>query len=232
MQQPPAPRLSVIVPVGPGERAWRALLPQLAPLAPFAEVLLVAAEAEDGDTVASTTLPVKRLLARQGRASQQNAGARAAAGRWLWFLHADSRLGADAPAALLRALEGRRAEALYYFDLRFLPDGPRWTGLNAFGTWLRSRLFRLPFGDQGLLLSAEAFARLGGFDETVALGEDLSLVLTAQQSDLPIRPIGAVLRTSARRYAERGWARNTWRNLRLTWQLSRAHARRQSGAVA
>jgi rSAM/selenodomain-associated transferase 2 len=227
-----APRLSVIVPVGPGERAWRALLPQLAPLARHAEVLLVASRPEDPGESAPAGVPVRRLSAPQGRASQQNAGARVATGEWLWFLHADSRLGPDTAAALQRTLDGKRADALYYFDLRFLADGPRWTALNALGTWLRSRLFRLPFGDQGFLLRAETFARLGGFDESVALGEDLSLVMTAQQADLPIRPIGAALRTSARRYAERGWARNTWRNLRLTWALSRAHARRHGGAVA
>jgi len=226
-----APRVSVVVPAGPGEGAWRALLPQLARLVPEAEVVLVASRPEDlGEP--QETGAARRLTAPEGRARQQNAGARAAAGAWLWFLHADSALGPDANAALERAVGAGRADALYYFDIEFLPDGPRLTSLNALGARLRARLFRLPFGDQGLLIRAATFARLGGFDETVALGEDLSFVLTAQQADVPIRPIGAVLRTSARRYAERGWARNTWRNLRLTWRLARAHARRARGATA
>jgi hypothetical protein len=236
MSEEPLPRLSVIVPVGPGDANSRALLPGLAPLADCAEVILAVARAGDAEDVHETHPGAHRIVAPEGRAQQQNAGARAARGEWLWFLHADSVLGADAVPALRRALERHEQEdcpdALYYFELRFLPDGPRLTALNAIGAWLRCRLFRMPFGDQGLMLRAATFKRLGGFDESLALGEDLALVLAAQQADVAIRPIGAVLRTSARRYRERGWARNTWRNLRLTWQLSRAFFRRGRSASA
>ena len=236
MQAETAPRLSVIVPVGPGDASWRGLLPGLAPLADFAEVILVVTRPQDAADLHAPHPSVHRIVGPEGRAQQQNAGARAARGEWLWFLHADSVLGEDAAPALRRALARHEQEdcpdTLYYLELRFLEDGPRLTVLNALGAWLRCRLFRMPFGDQGLMLRAAAFARLGGFDESLALGEDLALVLAAQQADVAIRPIGAALRTSARRYRERGWARNTWRNLRLTWQLSRAWFRRGRSASA
>ena len=230
MTQETLPRLSVIVPVGPGDDAWRALLPELEALADCAEILVVVAHAGDAADLHDAHPDAHRIVAPQGRARQQNAGARAARGEWLWFLHADSRLG-DRVVPALRALLARHEredcpDAVHYFGLRFLQDGPGLVALNALGVWLRCRLFRLPFGDQGLLLRAATFARLGPFDESLELGEDLALVLSAQQADVPIRPVGATLRTSARRYAERGWARNTWRNLRLTWTLTRAFYRR------
>jgi len=236
MQGETAPPLSVIVPVGPGDASWHGLLPQLAALADSCELVVVVSRAGDAAELAASIPGGHRIVAPEGRAHQQNAGALSARGEWLWFLHADSVPGADAVPAIRRAL-ARHAEddcpdALYYFDLRFLDDGPRLTALNALGAWLRCRLFRMPFGDQGLMLRAATFARLGGFDESLALGEDLALVLAAQQADVAIRPIGAALRTSARRYRERGWARNTWRNLRLTWQLSRAWFRRGRSASA
>src|SRR5262245_16741858 len=98
------PTLTVVVPLGPGEQAWRELLPELAALAPVAELLVVPARAEDAPEQEIEALGARRLLASPGRARQQNAGGKAANGEWLWFLHADSRLGPGALPALARAL--------------------------------------------------------------------------------------------------------------------------------
>ncbi len=216
-------KLSVIVPVGPGEHAWQALLPDLSPLGVDTEVLLVAAygeaPAEFDPARFGLEMPVRWLVSATGRARQQNAGAAAARGETLWFLHADSRV----PAASLdaaRRFSGRAA--LGYFDLGFRDDGPWLVRLNALGAWIRSRWFGLPFGDQGLILSRHDFERLGGFDEALAAGEDHALVWTARRAGIPLAPLGAPLSTSARRYAERGWLKTTLRNARLTLGQARA----------
>ncbi len=227
--------LSVIVPIGPADTAWRALLPQLAALPPGAQLRLVACHAEDADQSALDTaegLPPDRawLLAARGRARQMNAGARATQGGVLWFLHADSRFGdpASALSALQRTL-AREPGALGYFDLRFAGDGPAATALNTVGTWIRSRLLGLPFGDQGLFMARATFDRLGGFDESLDAAEDHELVWRARRAGVPLRAAGAGIRTSARRYAEHGWARTTVRHLGLTamqaWRFARAPGR-------
>ncbi|MDN5781235.1 MAG: glycosyl transferase family 2, partial [Luteimonas sp.] len=164
------------------------------------------------------------LRAPTGRALQQNAGAAAADGEWLWFVHADATLAAATLPALARFIAAG-APALGYFDLRFLDDGPALTRVNAVGAWLRSRWLRLPFGDQGLLLPRAAFVSLGGFDPATARGEDHQLVWRARRTGLAIKPVGAPIYTSARRYAAQGWATTTGGHLLETWRQARRFAR-------
>jgi hypothetical protein len=218
-------KLSVIVPVGPGERAWCELLPDLAPLGGVAEVLLVAARGEVPPPSWPDTEPASArwLEADRGRASQQNAGARAATGEILWFLHADSRVP---PAALELARGFARRDALGYFDLAFRDDGPPWVRLNALGARLRSRWLGLPFGDQGFILPRRLFERLGGFDESLPAGEDHALVWTARRAGVPLLRLGAPLYTSARLYAEAGWFRATLGRLSDTVRQAREFSSR------
>ncbi len=219
------PRLSIVVPIGPGESAWRALLGDLQGVPVDVELLLVGVDAAPPELDALAGVLAGRLRwlqASKGRASQQNAGAAAARGNWLCFLHADSRLEAAAVRAL--AAVAQRAAALYHFDLGFF-DGPALLRLNALGANLRSRLFGLPFGDQGLCLPRADFQRLGGFDERLPRAEDHALVWAAHRAKLPVRRLGARLRTSGRRYAEAGWLRTTLRFLALSWTQARAFSK-------
>jgi hypothetical protein len=204
-------QLAVVVPVGPGDRAWSELLPQLDALPPEAEVVIAGAEpSPDG-----VPLRARWLQAPHGRAQQMNAGARETSRPFLWFLHADSRLEPDTLPALDRALVVA-PDALHFFDLAFLNDGPPLMRLNQAGAWLRSRWGGMPFGDQGFCLRREVFERLGGFRTDAPYGEDHLLAWKARQLGVPLRPTGALLRTSARRYRERGWLATTARHLHLT----------------
>lgn len=210
-------KLSIVIPVGPGERAWPALLGDLAGLEGPAEILLVAprGEAPADFTPGQYGLKVSArwLEAEAGRARQLNAGARAARGQALWFLHADSRLP---PRALDAARDFAGRDALGYFDLHFDRDGPALARLNALGARIRSRWLRMPFGDQGLVLPRRRFDALGGFDESLPAAEDHAFVWTARRAGLPLAPIGAPLFSSARRYREQGWLRTTLRHGALT----------------
>lgn len=223
MESPPKPRLSVVIPVGPGDAAWRGLLTQLGPqLQTETEVLVAATIPEPPEFTALRPAIVspthwRWLVGPSGRAMQQNHGANQAGGGFLWFLHADSRLPPNALAVLGQRLALDPA-ALWYFDLRFLPDGPRLMWLNALGAQFRSRLLGLPFGDQGLALSRGAFERLGGFREDLPYGEDHLLVWAARRSGVRLRPVGCALYTSARKYQQRGWLGTTLTHIRLTWR--------------
>ena len=210
-------RLSVIVPLAPGETAWRRLIDQLAEGLPNdCEVILVHADAQPLSPLPSSTRSTLRQLhSLAGRARQQNSGAQAARGQWLWFVHADSQLRPETLPAL-RRFTRRADDALGFFDLCFSHDGSRLAALNACGANLRSHWLKMPFGDQGLLLPAHCFAALGGFDERVRYGEDHLLVWAARRAGLPIVSVGAALQTSARKYALHGWWRTTSRHLWLT----------------
>jgi hypothetical protein len=217
--------LSVIVPVGPGDQAWRSLLGDLAVLGQCAEVILVATPTQRPRPAANHE-PFPESAARwlevpAGRARQQNAGAATARGHTLWFLHADSRVPAATVAAAQR-FAGRAA--IGYCDLRFQADGPRLVCLNAIGAHIRSRWLGLPFGDQGLILPRDTFHALGGFDESLQAGEDHALIWTARRAHIPLVPLRAPVLTSARRYAEQGWWRTTSRHVRLTIAQARSFA--------
>lgn len=219
--------LSVIVPVGPGDGNWRTLLPDLAALPDGAEICLVAAPGGvPPDFVASAFGLHHRtqwIEAPTGRAAQQNAGAAKAGGAVLWFVHADSRVTTATLTGLNRYLAA--PAGLGYFDLRFLSDGPLAVRLNVLGAWIRSRCLRLPFGDQGFVVKADDFCRLGGFDENVGGGEDHALVWQARRSRVTLRALHAPLYTSARKYAELGWWRVTWHHLAATWQQAHRFSR-------
>ena len=217
------PVVGIVIPVGPGDLAWRDLLAQLAAqLTPALEVILVATAPEPPDFAQFRPVTVmpsrwRWLIGPTGRAAQQNHGAASASSHFLWFLHADSGLEADALAVLWQRLSAD-SSALWYFDLHFLPDGPRLMWLNALGAQLRSRLLGMPFGDQGLALSRESFARLGGFREDARYGEDHLLVWAARRSGVRLRSVGRPIHTSARKYQQQGWLRTTLSHFRLTWK--------------
>lgn len=211
---------SIVIPVAAGETSWRDLLPDLAVLSSGAEIFLVGTEPAPSQLeptvgAARVACPVRWIVAPAGRAAQMNRGGCEASNRFLWFLHADSRLTGTAVERLDRSIRAA-PQALHFFNLAFQPDGPRRMRLNALGTWLRSRVLRLPFGDQGLCLDRGLFERLGGYDERAAYGEDHLLVWSARRRRIPLRCTGASIATSARKYRERGWLRTTVRHAWLT----------------
>lgn len=225
---PDLAKLCVVIPCGPGDQAWRQLLPQLARLPAAAEIVLSGIDGAAGwpprDEQASAAPGLSRCLmvsGSAGRAAQQNRGAAIGRNDWLWFLHADSQLHPD---ALQRIVSLSARPTLAYFDLAF-HDGPLGMQVNRLGAFIRSRWLGMPFGDQGLLLPRAEFKALGGFDETLGSGEDHALVWAARRAGLPLRPLRLPLYTSARKYIERGWWRTTAEHLRLSWQQARRFSR-------
>ncbi len=223
----PLCRVSIVIPVGLGDRAWPPLYAALREHASAADIRMVFAEgdAQTAPNDAACTV----LYTPPGRARQQNAGAAGSSRQWLWFLHADSRPDAEVFAAL-RGFLVRDEAALGWFRLRFDAHGSaalhRRMRINAAGANWRSRRLGLPFGDQGLVLPTAIFERLDGFDTTLPYGEDFALVWRARRSGLTLRELSATLCTSARKYADRGWLRTTARHLRLTVALAWREARR------
>ena len=221
-----APTLSIVIPAGPGDRDWAGLLDDL-PADDACERLLVLAE---GDAPRGAPAGLRVISAPAGRARQINAGLRASRGAAVWVLHADSRVDAATVASARGAARGFSngdAPALCWFDLGF-HDGPAAMAVNAFGANLRSRWFGIPFGDQGFLAPRALFDSLGGFDERVGRGEDHAFVHAARRAGVPLRRLPGCVRTSARRYVERGWWRTTREHLALTWRQRRAFSREAS----
>ena len=214
--------ISVIVPVASGDQSWANLLPDLKPLHAEDEIIFISPDPETQgfrDAVRSNNIPAttKWVESAQGRARQLNVGAAHSTKEFFWFLHCDSRAGLDSVEALKSSLISNH-DAVLFLDLKFLGDGPAFMAVNSFGAWFRSRILRLPFGDQGLCVSKTVFNELGGFDEAAPYGEDHLFVWKAHQKRIPLVCVGKKLFTSARKYQERGWAMTTSLHVWLTFR--------------
>ncbi len=178
------------------------------------EVVLVDGGSDD-DTIALARGRVDQLLASpQGRARQMNAGARAARGEVLVFLHADSRLPPEADRLILEALADGRHE-FGCFDLRLTGRLGLLRVVEA-AINLRSRMSRISTGDQTLFVTRRSFDRTGGFPE-IPLMEDVALCRRLRRLGPPARAQGWVV-TSSRRWEERGVVRT----ILLMWGLRSA----------
>ena len=209
-------RLSIIVPVLNEADTIGALLADLAPLRTAgAEVILVDGGSSDG-TPERAAADVDRILeAQKGRAAQMNAGARVAVGDLLWFLHADTRVPADAAAALQDAwADGARWGR---FDVR-LSGRHALLRLVERGMNIRSRLTGIATGDQGIFVTRAAFDQVGGFPPLVLM-EDIALSGALRQLARPAC-LRVRLITSSRRWEEGG----VLRTVLLMWRLRLAYA--------
>jgi rSAM/selenodomain-associated transferase 2 len=200
-------RISIIVPVL-DDRA--ALVRLLAEIPPDPDLELIVADG-GSDAELDRIVPPRGHLVRAapGRARQMNAGAAAAMGEWLLFLHADSTLPPDWHVRFLAGTE--HAEAGWF---QFALDDPAWQArLIERGVRLRVRWLRLPYGDQGLFVRRAIFERLGGYRD-LPIMEDVELVRrltrTARCVELPLP-----LATSARRWRRDGWVRRSGTNMLL-----------------
>jgi rSAM/selenodomain-associated transferase 2 len=206
-------RLSVVV-VALNEAAGIArCLEALAPLrARGHEVIVVDGGSSDGTPQLAAPLADRVLAAPRGRAAQMNAGAAAARGEALLFLHADTLLPAGADAAVLAALAHR---AWGRFDVRL--DSPRaaLAVVSFFMNW-RSRLTGIATGDQAIFVRRADFP---GFAD-IALMEDVAFSRAMKRGSPP-----ACLRlrvsTSARRWERDGMLRTVL----LMWRLRLAYWR-------
>jgi len=214
----PNPQISIVIPLGPNETAWPRLVGLLDRELPEAEIVLSAAAPPDPARSAGRA---RWIHGPAGRARQLNHGATAARGPMLWLLHADCRPAPASVAAARRFAAAGEHDRLGWFDLAFDRDGPALTRLNAAGANLRSRLLKLPFGDQGWMLTAETFSRLGGFDPGFGRGEDLEFVVRARHHGVRLQRLGAPLLASARRYRDSGWLATTLAHLALTLKFRR-----------
>jgi hypothetical protein len=206
------PLVSIVIPVKGDAVALEALLRDLsAEIGPTIEIIVSAAMPVDhglSDVHARYT-DVYWVESPPGRGRQLNAGAARANGKWLWFVHADSRLP-DGWLAAFRALSEDDAAAGGAFA--FALDSPAWQArVLERAVALRVRWFNLPYGDQGLFVRRHLFESMGGF-AALPLMEDVEFVRRLTRLG-PLRHLTLRLKTSARRWEHEGWVRRSARNL-------------------
>jgi len=207
------PFVTIVIPVLRDTAALTSLLSTL-PVDPSVQIVVVDGGAEQGrawDELRARRHGVEWIRAPRGRAVQMNAGAARAQGRWLVFLHADTRLGAGW-LDFIRSLDERRSIVGGSFRLA-LDSNARWARWIERGVRLRVRLFDLPYGDQALFARRDIFEAMRGYRD-LPLMEDVDFVRRLRRRGrLEHADVPAV--TSARRWERDGWICRTVENATL-----------------
>ena len=161
--------ISIIVPVLNEEGFIRDSLTHLRERASKAEIVVVDGTSSDRTSEFASALCDRLLQTAPGRSGQLNAGARAAHGEVLWFLHADARIPHRAIADIENALKNREVKG-GFFRIRIPRQSIIYRFTDCFAHYA-GLLLRMRYGDHGLFCRREAFEKIGGFPN-VALMED------------------------------------------------------------
>lgn len=179
--------------------------------------IIVVDGSPDGATIKAVTRQGARCIkSPRGRASQMNAGAAMATGEILIFLHADTRLPRRALELINQAMN-RQALTGGAFDLQ-IDTKRRALKIIARIASLRSRLTRIPYGDQAIFMRRDDFERMGGYPE-IPLMEDVALMRRIKREGGRIHFIPEPVLTSSRRWEQEGILFTTLRN----WLLLSAY---------
>ncbi len=198
------PRLTIIVPVLNETEIIQRTIAHLADVSGdiLTEIIIV-----DGDPGGSTIRDiahsdtVKTMTGPCGRGPQMNAGATAASGAILLFVHADTRLPADGIRAVLDVCCAPHiAGGAFFLGIDNKKRIYRWIE-----TWanFRSALVKIPYGDQALFIRKSVFARIGGYAK-IPIMEDLDMMRRLKKGGYTISLIKKPVRTSARRWETQG----------------------------
>lgn len=190
--------ISVIVPVYNEEECIEGFLLQLLKINPFEIIVVDGGSIDNTRKIISEFTDVKLVMAKKGRSSQLNKGAKEATGNIFLFLHADSTLSADALQMVMDS-----------FEVPHVMGGCFYLKFDYNNIWLRlfSRISRInhslfTYGDQGLFILKDHFSALGGFNQMELL-EDFEIQRRIRKSGRFIKlPVPIV--TSARRFCEKG----------------------------
>jgi rSAM/selenodomain-associated transferase 2 len=205
-------QISIIIPALNEAAGIGATLAALAPLRERGhDVIVVDGGSADGTPELARPLADRVIAAPRGRASQMNAGAAAARGDVVLFLHADTVLPPEADRAVL---EGLATTRLLWgrFDVRIAGRHPLLPVIAWFMNF-RSRLTGVATGDQAIFAWREAFLRAGGFPP-IPLMEDVALARALGRLSQPLC-LAERVTTSGRRWESRGVART----ILLMWWL-------------
>jgi rSAM/selenodomain-associated transferase 2 len=204
------PQLSVIVPALNEAQELPGLLDSLLQLPGNCEMLVVDGGSSDAsERIVCASSRVRWLTAPRGRAAQMNAGARAARGESVLFLHADTRLPANAVARIVTALADPQVVA-GSFRLRFEPNSML---LRLYALCSRLNFTITTFGDQGLFMRRSDFLQMGGYAPLPFL-EDVEFQRRLRARGRFVKlPLGVT--TSARRFRAHGVLRQQLRNVVL-----------------
>ena len=192
-------KISVIVPILNEEKSLPAFLRYASQWDGVDEILFV----DGGSTDATHDVLLRyghtALTGASGRGAQCRLGVEWARGDALVFVHADSLVPADSMAAICDALQSGVAWGCLTLRFRSYDLGMK---IGAFASNARVRLTGIPFGDQVMFMTRQAYENAGGMPD-IPLMEDYELSRRLRSITWP-KQLRQKVYTSARRFEEGG----------------------------
>lgn len=197
----PAFELSIIIPTFNEASVIAQTLDSIAKIPEAVEVIVVDGGSDDGTVRIARERSARVLMSERGRGVQMHAGARAARGRVLWFLHADTVPQHDAFEIIAQSLRNPHVVGGSFnvdFDSRQLSA--------RFLSWFYRQIrdLGLSYGDSAIFVRREAYEEVGGF-KPLPIFEDLDFVRRLN-SEGRFAHLHAGVTTSSRRFKGRSFA--------------------------
>ena len=173
------------------------------------EIIVVDGDTEGGTLREISHDDVRKTISPRGRGRQMNEGAAAASGGILLFLHADTALPPDALKLIAAAMQ-KTTYAAGAFDLGIKSERFIFRVIE-FAASLRSRITRIPFGDQAVFIRKDYFDVIGGYKD-IPLMEDIEIMERIKKRGDKIVILPQKTLTSSRRWEAEGILYSTIRN--------------------
>ncbi len=207
-----SPVLTVIIPVFREAESVNTCLRHLASCERAEEIEVIIVDGDHGSTVAAVRpgFQIRSVITTPGRGLQLDRGARLAGAPVLVFLHVDTRPPKEFVRRITTAVQKRPAGA---FDLHIRTTNAIVHLISITGM-IRSRLTRIPYGDQVQFITKPLYEQIGGYPH-IPIMEDVALMDALKERRVRIAILRPPAHTSDRRWQKEGRIRTTLRNWRL-----------------
>jgi len=167
-------QISIIIPTINEANNLPLLLSDLSSIQKEGEIIIVDCGSEDKTIDIANIYGAKVFISKErNRGLQLDIGAKNSTGDWLIFLHADTRLNHDWFRKINSYLEGNK-NSIYYFEFKINQKKIIYRVLEILVNF-RSKFFKQPYGDQGLLIHRTAYFKNNGFRK-IPLMEDVDFI--------------------------------------------------------
>lgn len=201
-------KVSIIIPTLNEELILESTLAQIQQLSPF-ELIVSDGGSKDDTCRIADGMSHRVITSPAGRALQMNAGADAATGDILLFLHADNRLELESYQKMLESMENPKWIGGAF---TLCIESSKWSlKLISLLANIRSRYFGLAYGDQGFFVRSGVFANMKGFSP-IPICEDLDFYRRLKKRG-PVILLKEKAHTSPRRWIREGIIFTTFRNI-------------------
>jgi rSAM/selenodomain-associated transferase 2 len=189
------PEISVIIPTLNEAESLKETIYAVKKLSENTEIIIVDGGSDDATIEIAENCKIEIIQSKCGRGTQLHAGATAANGDILWFLHADTIPSLETIEQMKRALENPNIVGGNFticFDGNSKPA--------RFMTWLYPNLRKigLLYGDSAIFVRRENYIKIGGF-KSLSLFEDLEFINRLKRTG-KLAHLPAKVTTSSRRF--------------------------------